>query len=91
MDFHAVAKAFVEGAWYVIDPKLLAPRSSLVRIATGRDAAYTAFRSNYGGAAWLDSFTVTATTTGDLPTDNVQVLVCLNSLGRRPRNPTAAP
>jgi hypothetical protein len=30
----------------VVDATLLAPRASLVRIATGRDAADTAFLSN---------------------------------------------
>lgn len=38
MDFHAVAEAFVEGQWRVVDATLLAPRQTLVRIATGRDA-----------------------------------------------------
>src|SRR4029079_5078600 len=42
MDFHAVAEAFVDGQWRVVDATLLAPRQSLVRIATGRDAADTA-------------------------------------------------
>src|SRR6201997_5195065 len=41
MDFHAVAEAFVEGRWCVVDGTLLAPRQTLVRIATGRDAADT--------------------------------------------------
>ena len=49
MDFHAVAEAWIDGAWHVLDATLLAPRSSLVRIATGRDAADTAFLSSYGG------------------------------------------
>jgi transglutaminase-like putative cysteine protease len=39
MDFHAVAEAFVDGQWRVVDGTLLAPRQTLVRIATGRDAA----------------------------------------------------
>ena len=39
MDFHAVAEAFVAGGWYVVDATALAPRSSLVRIGTGRDAS----------------------------------------------------
>jgi hypothetical protein len=34
MDFHAVAEAFVEGQWRAVDGTLLAPRQSLVRIAT---------------------------------------------------------
>ena len=29
MDFHAVAEAFVEGQWRVVDATLLAPRQSL--------------------------------------------------------------
>jgi len=77
MDFHAVAEAFIDGAWYVIDPTLLAPRQSLVRIATGRDAADTAFVSNYGGTIVLDALTVSATVTGVLPADDVRVPVQL--------------
>ena len=50
MDFHAVAEALIGGQWRVVDATLLAPRASLVRIATGRDAADTAFLSAYGGA-----------------------------------------
>ena len=47
MDFHAVAE-HVHGAWQVVDATLLAPRSSMIRIATGRDCADTAFLSTYG-------------------------------------------
>jgi transglutaminase-like putative cysteine protease len=75
MDFHAVAEAFVDGIWYVVDPTLLAPRRSLVRIATGRDAADTAFVSSYGGAVTLEELAVTATVAGDLPTEDVRSLV----------------
>jgi Transglutaminase-like superfamily len=39
MDLHAVAETFVEGEWRVVDGTLLAPRQTVVRIATGRDAA----------------------------------------------------
>ena len=53
MDFHAVAEAFVDGQWRVVDATLLAPRQSLVRIATGRDAADTAFLDNHKGAITL--------------------------------------
>jgi transglutaminase-like putative cysteine protease len=45
MDFHAVAEALIDNAWYVVDGTLLAPRESLVRIATGRDAADTSSSS----------------------------------------------
>uniref|UniRef100_UPI0035C9C045 transglutaminase-like domain-containing protein n=1 Tax=uncultured Amnibacterium sp. TaxID=1631851 RepID=UPI0035C9C045 len=33
MDFHAVAEAYLEGAWHVVDATALAPRASLLRIA----------------------------------------------------------
>jgi hypothetical protein len=77
MDFHAVAEAFIEGAWYVVDGTLLAPRRSLVRIATGRDAADTAFLSSYGAPITLAAMTVTAVVDGDLPTDDVRSLAQL--------------
>jgi len=78
MDFHAVAEAVVDGHWQVVDATLLAPRSSLVRIATGRDAADTAFLSNYGGPVYLHSTQVRAVVSGDLPGDDVAALVRLS-------------
>lgn len=77
MDFHAVAEAFVDGAWRVVDATCLAPRQSMVRIATGRDAADTAFLDNHEGAITLSSMTVTAVVDGDLPMDSVDQLVTL--------------
>jgi transglutaminase-like putative cysteine protease len=46
MDFHAVVEALVDGQWVVADSTRLAPRRSMVRIATGRDATDTAFLTN---------------------------------------------
>src|SRR6187402_237958 len=46
MDFHAVVEALVEESWVIVDSTRLAPRSGMVRIATGRDAADTAFVTN---------------------------------------------
>lgn len=74
MDFHAVAEAYVGGRWLVVDATTLAPRPSLLRISTGRDAADTAFLSVYGGAAELTSMTVTATV-DVLPDDDVREAV----------------
>ncbi len=71
MDFHAVVEALVDGSWYVADATLLAPRGTLVRIATGRDAADTAFLSSYRGDLRLDGIEVTATVDGDLPGDDL--------------------
>lgn len=77
MDFHAVAEAWLDGAWYVVDSTLLAPRASLVRIATGRDAADTAFLSSYGGTVTVDELTVSAVVDGPLPDDDPRRLVQL--------------
>jgi transglutaminase-like putative cysteine protease len=77
MDFHAVAEAIVDGRWRVVDATLLAPRSGLVRIATGRDAADIAFLSTYGGAATLTRITVMAVLDGELPGDDVTRLVSI--------------
>ncbi|SOD71266.1 transglutaminase superfamily protein [Jatrophihabitans sp. GAS493] len=79
MDFHAVAEALVDGVWRVVDATLLAPRETLLRISTGRDAADTAFLSIYGGAAQLQESEVTAyVASGDLPIEDVRALVSLS-------------
>ncbi|OBF60866.1 transglutaminase [Mycobacterium sp. 852002-53434_SCH5985345] len=77
MDFHAVAEAFVEGQWRVVDATLLAPRQTLVRIATGRDAADTAFLDNHKGAITLNQMLVTAVVDGELPVDSIDQLVSI--------------
>jgi len=77
MDFHAVAEAAVGGRWRVVDATTLAPRSTLVRIAAGRDASDTAFLSTYGGAADLVEMKVTAVVDGDLPGDDVTRLISI--------------
>jgi transglutaminase-like putative cysteine protease len=77
MDFHAVAEAVVDGVWRVVDPSLLAPRSSLVRIATGRDASDTAFLTNHGGTISLVNMEVGAVVDGWLPSDDVTELVSI--------------
>ena len=71
MDFHAVAEALVEGRWLAVDPTLLAPRQSLVRIASGRDAADTAFLASYGGDVRLTALQVGAVISGGLPRDDL--------------------
>jgi transglutaminase-like putative cysteine protease len=76
MDFHAVAEAYVEGAWHVVDATTLAPRQTLLRIATGRDAADTAFLTNHGGNLVLDRLEVSAVV-DELPYDDVTQLVRL--------------
>lgn len=68
MDFHAVAEAYVDGAWYAVDATRLSHRGSLVRIATGRDAADCAFLTFHGGHVGLTGLHVDATVAGDDPT-----------------------
>lgn len=72
MDFHAVAEAFVDGRWEVVDATCLAPRSSMVRIATGRDAADTAFLTSTGGRVDMGRLEVMAITDGPLPDDDAR-------------------
>ncbi|MEZ5086329.1 MAG: transglutaminase family protein [Tessaracoccus sp.] len=76
MDFHAVAEALVDDAWHVVDATALAPRSSMLRIATGRDASDTAFLTNLSGALTLENLEVTATV-DQFPDDDVTQLTRL--------------
>lgn len=68
-DFHAVVEACVEGRWLVVDATRLAPRSGLVRIATGRDSADTAFVTNTLADVKLLTIHVRATVESDLADD----------------------
>ena len=77
MDFHAVAEAYVDGAWWMVDATRLAPRQSMVRIATGRDAADTAFLTNHWADLRLTDLAVLAIV-DELPTDDPAELVQLD-------------
>jgi transglutaminase-like putative cysteine protease len=70
MDFHAVVEVWHGGRWEIVDPTRLAPRSALVRIATGRDAADTAFVMTLVGDVELVASEVFAVIDGDLPLDD---------------------
>jgi transglutaminase-like putative cysteine protease len=77
MDFHVVVETVIGGQWYAWDATRRAPRSALVRIATGRDAADVAFSTVVSGRAELSSLEITATTPDDLPGDDHQRTVVL--------------
>ncbi|MCU1459429.1 MAG: hypothetical protein JWL73_3521 [Actinomycetia bacterium] len=77
MDFHAVAEVVAAERWEIVDATRLAPRASLVRIATGRDAADTAFATTISGSAELISANVFASVDGLLPDDDHQRVVTL--------------
>ena len=74
MDFHAVAEAWIEDGWQVVDATTLAPRSTLVRIATGRDAADSAFLTTISGRVDLIDMEVMAIV-DELPNDDLDQLV----------------
>ena len=76
MEFHAVAEAWVDDRWVVLDATDLAPRTAMVRIATGRDAADTAFLSSYGQGLALDGYSVRADI-DELPADDHRAPVVL--------------
>ena len=76
MEFHAVAEALVDGQWWVVDATELAPRQSLLRVATGRDAADTAFLTNFGAGTTLTGLEVTAVV-DRFELDNTQLLTQL--------------
>jgi len=47
-DFHAIFEAYLGGRWILFDATQLAPMTDVVRIATGKDAADTAFATIFG-------------------------------------------
>ena len=71
-----IAEAWVDGGWRVVDATTLAPRGTLVRIATGRDASDTAFLNVLNGRADLVDVVVTATA-DTLPDDDLDRLVSI--------------
>ncbi|MGP9681335.1 MULTISPECIES: transglutaminase-like domain-containing protein [unclassified Brachybacterium] len=77
MDFHLVVEAMVDEAWTVVDSTHLAPRSSMVRIATGQDAADTAFMTTLAGNVVLTGIQVTAVADPDLPVEVIGAAVAL--------------
>ncbi len=78
MDFHAVVEAWVDGAWHVVDATRLAPRRSMLRIATGRDAADTAFLTVQEGDFRLERLEVTAVVDPALPEEDHTEAVILS-------------
>jgi transglutaminase-like putative cysteine protease len=70
MDFHLVVETAVDGRWLVWDATRLAPRQSLIRIATGRDAADTALATTVTGAATMTGMQITAVAPTDLAFDD---------------------
>ncbi|MFT6290234.1 MAG: hypothetical protein ACJAR2_000821 [Ilumatobacter sp.] len=77
MDFHVVTEACLDGFWYVVDPTCLAPRHSMVRIATGADASDVAFLTTLRGVVELNYMSVSATTDASLHRDDVTQLAWL--------------
>ena len=70
-------EARLDDAWYLLDATNLAPRQAMVRIATGRDAADTAFMTVNAGGMNFTGMRVTAVRDPDLPVDDITTLVRL--------------
>jgi transglutaminase-like putative cysteine protease len=47
-DFHSYVEAWIAGRWWIFDPTGITPRTGLIRIGTGRDAADVAFATMFG-------------------------------------------
>jgi transglutaminase-like putative cysteine protease len=48
VDFHAYVEAWLGGRWYIFDATGISPKTGLVRLATGRDAADVPFATMFG-------------------------------------------
>ncbi|WP_304502103.1 transglutaminase family protein [Brachybacterium sp. FME24] len=77
MDFHLVVEALVDGSWLAVDSTHLAPRASMARIATGQDAADTAFMTTLAGNVTLTGIQVTAIADPELPAEAPRDVVVL--------------
>ncbi len=73
----AMVEVAVDGVWRVFDATRLAPRASMVRIGTGRDAADVAILSGLGGVSGAPRFEVAATASRVLPVEDLEALVSL--------------
>ncbi len=60
MDFHAVAEAWMDGKWHLLDATRLSDTRTLLRISTGADSSDTAFLSTVRGGLFLDRISVDA-------------------------------
>ena len=77
MDFHLVVETALDGRWRVWDATRLAPRPTLIRIATGRDAADTALATTLSGALTMPEIQIIAVSGADLPIDDHTTLLSL--------------
>jgi len=76
MDFHAVVEAWNGSVWRLVDATGLAPRESMLRICTGRDAADTAFLTTHRGTVDLQSMQVMAVV-DELPREDLDAEIVL--------------
>ncbi|GIL37298.1 transglutaminase family protein [Phycicoccus sp. DTK01] len=77
MDAHAVVEAAVGDEWRLLDATRLAPRASMVRTGTGRDAADVALMTTLGAETGPFAMDVTATADPDLPVEDPDAVVVL--------------
>ena len=75
-DFHALVEVYVGDGWYVFDPTRLAPRTGLVPIARGLDAAETAFCTISGQASLLEQQVIATRRDGQQSTEPPRLRMC---------------
>ena len=77
MDAHAVVEVAVGDEWRLVDATRLAPRDSMVRTGTGRDAADVAVMTTLGAETGPFSLEVTAVADPVLPEEDPDEVVVL--------------
>ncbi|MBM6402330.1 transglutaminase-like domain-containing protein [Phycicoccus sonneratiae] len=77
MDAHAVVEVAVGDEWRLLDATRLAPRASMVRTGTGRDAADVALMTTLGAETGPFALGVTAVADPDLPQEDPSAVVVL--------------
>jgi transglutaminase-like putative cysteine protease len=77
MEAHAVFEAEIEGVWRVFDATRLAPRASMIRIGTGRDAADVALLATATATTGALEMDLTVVASPGLPIESHSALSSL--------------
>lgn len=75
-DFHAYFEAYLGNRWYLFDATWLVPRTGLIRIGTGRDAADVSFATIFGNVS-MERMDLFVNSTGPDPVFTNEPIACL--------------
>jgi transglutaminase-like putative cysteine protease len=74
-DFHAYVEAYLGNRWFTFDPSQMAPRTGVVRVGTGRDAADVSFATIFGPATMSEmKIAVDLAPASDIPRHGAEAL-----------------